>query len=102
MEENRMILNISTVESEKAKNDKFASDNGITQEEMDEVYQEIFENLPDNVTGDNRVKRALRKTRGALKKKINVQGVPRLKWGKSPLCPTAYPLFFTPMSTCDF
>ena len=52
MEENRMILNISTVESEKAKNDKFASDNGITQEEMDEVYQEIFENLPDNVTGD--------------------------------------------------
>ena len=61
MEENRMILNISTVESEKAKNDKFASDNGITQEEMDEVYQEIFENLPDNVTGDNRVKRALRK-----------------------------------------
>lgn len=75
MEENRMILNISTVESEKAKNDKFASDNGITQEEMDEVYQEIFENLPDNVTGDNRIKRALRKTRGALKKKINVQGV---------------------------
>ena len=69
-----MRLNISTVESEKAKNVKFAEDNGISQEEMEEVYQEIFENLPEDLTGDNRVKRALRKTRGALKKKVNVQG----------------------------
>lgn len=69
-----MKLNISTVESERAKNAKFAADNGISQEEMDEVYQEIFENLPEDLTGDNRIKRALRKTRGALKKKTNVQG----------------------------
>ena len=69
-----MRLNISTIESEQEKNAKFASDNGISQEEMDEVYQEILEKLPDNLTGDNRIKRALRKTRGALKKKVNVQG----------------------------
>ena len=41
---------------------------------MEEVYLEIFENLPDDITGDNRVKRALRKTRGALKRKANIQG----------------------------
>lgn len=69
-----MKLNISTVESEQQKNAKFAEENGISQEEMDEVYQEIFENLPEDLTGDNRVKRALRKTRGTLKKKANVNG----------------------------
>ena len=69
-----MRLNISTVESERAKNEKFASENGISQEEMNEVYQEILENLPEDLTGDNRVKRALRKTRGTLKKKANVSG----------------------------
>lgn len=69
-----MKLNISTVESEQQKNAKFAEENGISQEEMDEVYQEIFENLPEDLTGDNRVKRALRKTRGTLKKKVNVNG----------------------------
>lgn len=74
MEENCMRLNISTVESEQEKNAKFAADNGISQEEMDEIYQEIFEKLPENLTGDNRIKRALRKTRGTLKKKVNVQG----------------------------
>ena len=69
-----MILNISTVESERAKNAKFAEENDISQEEMDEVYQEIFEQLPENLTGDNRVKRALRKTRGTLRKQANTQG----------------------------
>ncbi len=69
-----MKLNISTVETEQAKNEKFAQDNGISSEEMEEVYQEIFENLPEDLTGDTRVKRALRKTRGALKKKANTQG----------------------------
>lgn len=69
-----MRLNISTVESEKEKNTKFAQENNISEEEMEQVYQEIFENLPDDITGDNRVKRALRKTRGALKRKANIQG----------------------------
>lgn len=69
-----MRLNISTVESEKEKNTKFAQENNISEEEMEEVYLEIFENLPDDITGDNRVKRALRKTRGALKRKANIQG----------------------------
>lgn len=69
-----MRLNISTVESEKEKNTKFAQENNISEEEMEQVYLEIFENLPDDITGDNRVKRALRKTRGALKRKANIQG----------------------------
>lgn len=69
-----MILNISTVESEKEKNAKFAEENGISSEEMEEVYQEILDNLPENITGDNRIKRALRKTRGTLKKKANTSG----------------------------
>lgn len=69
-----MRLNISTVESERAKNEKFASDNGITPEEMESVYQEILAGLPEDLTGDKRIQRALRKTRGALKKKVNVQG----------------------------
>lgn len=69
-----MRLNISTVESEKEKNTKFAHENNISEEEMEQVYLEIFENLPDDITGDNRVKRALRKTRGALKRKANIQG----------------------------
>ena len=69
-----MRLNISTVEYEKEKNTKFAQENNISEEEMEQVYLEIFENLPDDITGDNRVKRALRKTRGALKRKANIQG----------------------------
>ena len=69
-----MILNISTIESEKEKNAKFAEENGISPEEMEEVYQEILDNLPENITGDNRIKRALRKTRGTLKKKANTNG----------------------------
>ena len=50
-----MRLNISTVESEKEKNTKFAQENNISEEEMEQVYLEIFENLPDDITGDNRV-----------------------------------------------
>lgn len=69
-----MRLNISTVESEKEKNTKFAQENNISEDEMEQVYLEIFENLPDDITGDNRVKRALRKTRGTLKRKANIQG----------------------------
>ena len=45
MEEDCMRLNISTVESEQEKNAKFAADNGISQEEMDEIYQGIFEKI---------------------------------------------------------
>ena len=69
-----MRLNISTIESEKAKNEKFAADNNISQEEMDAVYEEILNSLPEDLTGDNRIKRALRKTRNSFKRKVNVQG----------------------------
>lgn len=74
MEEDSMKFNISTIETEQEKNAKFASENGISEEEMNKVYEEILANLPENLTGDSRIKRALRKTRGALKKKANVQG----------------------------
>ena len=66
-----MRLNINNVDSEREKNKKFAEENGITQEEMDEVYKEIYSQLPDNLTGDKREARALRKARGTLKGRLN-------------------------------
>lgn len=65
---------ISTIESERAKNAKFAQENNISEEEMEKVYEEILANLPENLTGDKRIKRALRKTRGTFKKQANVSG----------------------------
>ena len=69
-----MRLNINNAESEREKNIKFAEEHGISQEEMDEVYQEIFKQLPEELTGDKREARALRKARNSLKKKVNVAG----------------------------
>lgn len=69
-----MRLNINNADSEREKNIKFAEEHGISQEEMDEVYQTILVQLPDDLTGDKREARALRKARNILKKKINVSG----------------------------
>lgn len=69
-----MDLKINNVESEKARNEKFAEEHNISQEEMEEVYNEIYEKLPESLTGDKRVLRALRKTRGTLRQKANAVG----------------------------
>ena len=69
-----MKFNFNDVESEREKNKKFAEKNGISLEEMDEVYAKIYEELPENLTGDKRELRALRKTRGSLRQKANRTG----------------------------
>ena len=69
-----MDLKINNIESEKARNKKFAEENNISLEEMEEVYNEIYEQLPDSLTGDKRTLRALRKTRGTLRRKANTTG----------------------------
>ena len=69
-----MKLNISNADTERQKNMKFAEDHDIPQEEMDKVYEEIYEKLPENLTGDKREARALRKTRASFKKRINSTG----------------------------
>lgn len=74
MEVNLMKFNFNDVESEKIKNQKFAENNGISQEEMDEIYQKIYAELPENLTGDKRELRALRKTRGSLRQRANRTG----------------------------
>lgn len=69
-----MKLNINNADSEREKNQKFAEEHNISQEEMDEIYNEIFEQLPEELTGERREARALRKTRNTLKKKVNISG----------------------------
>lgn len=69
-----MKFNFNDVESEKVKNQKFAEDNGISSEEMEEVYQKIYEELPESLTGEKRELRALRKTRGSLRQRANRTG----------------------------
>lgn len=69
-----MKLFIDNVESERERNKKFAEENDISQEEMEEVYQEIYKNLPEELTGDKREARALRKARNSLKRIVNSQG----------------------------
>ena len=69
-----MKFNFNDVESEKVKNQKFAEDNGISPEEMEEVYQKIYEELPESLTGEKRELRALRKTRGSLRQRANRTG----------------------------
>ena len=69
-----MDLKINNVESEKARNKKFAEENNISPEEMEKIYDEIYEKLPESLTGDKRILRALRKTRGTLRQKANATG----------------------------
>lgn len=69
-----MKFDFNNIESEREKTQQFAEKNGISEEEIEEIYQEIYEKLPENLTGDKRELRALRKTRGALRKKANVTG----------------------------
>lgn len=69
-----MRLNINNAETERQKNIDFAKEHNISQDEMDKVYEDIFEKLPENLTGEKRELRALRKTRASFKKKINSSG----------------------------
>lgn len=66
-----MKFNFNDVEAEKQKTLKFAEDNKISENELNRVYDKIFNELPDNLSDKAKELRALRKTRGALRKVAN-------------------------------
>lgn len=66
-----MKFDINNAEAERQKTLKFAADNNISDDEINNVYNEIYEQLPDDLSDNAKELRALRKTRGALRKIAN-------------------------------
>lgn len=66
-----MDFNINNAEAERKKTLKFAEDNGISTDEVDAVYEKIYAELPDDLSDNAKELRALRKTRGSLKRIAN-------------------------------
>ena len=66
-----MNFNFNDVDAEKQKTLKFAEDNNISDNELNTVYDKIYNELPDNLSDKAKELRALRKTRGALRKVAN-------------------------------
>lgn len=62
---------INDAEAEKNKTIKFAEDNNIPLEEMEAVYDEIYNSLPDDLSDNAKELKALRKTRGSLRRIAN-------------------------------
>ena len=71
MEEYIMDFNINNAEAERKKTLKFAEDNGISTDEVEAVYEKIYAELPDDLSDNAKELRALRKTRGSLKRIAN-------------------------------
>ena len=61
---------MNKIELEQEKNTKFAEEHGITQEEMDAIFKEIYEEMPSNMNENTKTLRSLRKTRGSLKRLV--------------------------------
>lgn len=61
---------MNKIELEQEKNTKFAEEHGITQEEMDAIFQEIYEEMPSDMNEGVKTLRSLRKTRGSLKRLV--------------------------------
>lgn len=61
---------MNVIEKEKSMNQKFAEKNGISEDKMETIYEEIFESLPDEMDEDTKTVRALRKVRGTLRRRI--------------------------------
>lgn len=61
---------VSSIEKEKLKNQKFAEENNISSDEMETIYNEIFNSLPADMEEDKKTIRALRKTRGSLRRQV--------------------------------
>ena len=66
-----MKFDINNVDAEKQKTLKFAEDNKISDDEINSVYNEIYAQLPDDLSDTAKELRALRKTRGTLRKIAN-------------------------------
>ena len=70
-EELIMKFEINSAEAERQKTLKFAEDNNISDDEVNSVYNEIYSQLSDDLSDSAKDLRALRKTRGALRKIAN-------------------------------
>lgn len=66
-----MDFNINNADAEREKTLKFAKDNGISTDEVEAVYEKILSELPDDLSDKAKELRALRKTRGSLKRIAN-------------------------------
>ena len=66
-----MNFNFNDEEAERQKTLKFAEDNNISDNELNAVYDKIYNELPDNLSDKAKTLRALRKTRGSLRKIAN-------------------------------
>lgn len=66
-----MKFDMNNVEAERQKTLKFAEDNNIDNDEIDAIYDKIYNELPDDLSDKSRELRALRKTRGALRRIAN-------------------------------
>lgn len=59
---------MSRIDEEKAKTKEFAEENGISETEIERVFNEVLKNMPDHLSDAQKEIRALRKTRGTLRK----------------------------------
>lgn len=66
-----MNFDINNVDAERQKTLKFAEDNNISEDEINSVYDEIYNQLPENLSDKAKELRALRKTRGTLRRIAN-------------------------------
>lgn len=61
---------MSSIDTEKQKNQEFAEKHGIEESEMDKIYKEIFESMPEDMDENKKIIRSLRKTRGSLRRLV--------------------------------
>lgn len=61
---------MNKIEIEKQKNIEFAEQHGISEIEMDKIYQDIYKDMPADLDDDKKTIRSLRKTRGSLKRLV--------------------------------
>lgn len=61
---------MSSIDTEKQKNQEFAEKHGINESEMERIYQEIFEGMPEDMDENKKIIRSLRKTRGSLRRLV--------------------------------
>ena len=59
---------MSRIDEERAKTKEFAEKNGISETEIERVFQEVLKNMPAHLSDAQKEIRALRKTRGTLRK----------------------------------
>ena len=71
MEECIMEFNINNADAERRKTFKFAEDNNISEDEVQTIFDKIYSELPDDLSDNAKELRALRKTRGSLRRIAN-------------------------------